>query len=161
VLDWKEINPEIVQFIESDRAGGMVMITVLYIIIGFGIFGTVIMMVTERKRELAVMISIGMQKIRLYLILFYETIFIGIIGVASGFLLSIPIIKLLENNPVKLPSELADTYLKYGFEPYFFFGATPSVFINQILIVFTITVIISFYPILKVKKLNVTTALRG
>lgn len=161
VLDWKEINPEIVQFIESDKSGGLVMIGVLYIVIGFGIFGTIIMMVAERKRELGVMISIGMQRMRLYTILFYETILIGIIGVVAGFLVSVPVIFLFRKNPIKLPPELAETYAQYGFEPYFFFGTTPSVFMNQIFIVFLITLMISLYPILKVRKLKITEALRS
>ncbi|MCD4834485.1 MAG: ABC transporter permease, partial [Bacteroidales bacterium] len=61
VLSWQEVNPEIVQFIESDKAGGIVMKAILYIVIGFGIFGTIIMMVAERKRELGVMVAVGMQ----------------------------------------------------------------------------------------------------
>lgn len=161
VLTWQEINPEIVQFIDSDRSGGIVMKAILYIVIGFGIFGTIIMMVAERKRELGVMIAVGMQKFKLSIILFYETILIGIVGVFTGFLGSIPIILFLVGNPIELPEELAEAYLQYGFEPYMFFGTAPSVFTNQVLAIFIITLIISLYPIFKVKNLKVTNALRA
>ncbi len=161
VLDWKTINPDIVQFIESDQSGGMVMIAVLYIVIGFGIFGTIIMMVAERKRELGVLIAIGMQKVRLYVLLFCETILIGVIGVIAGFSISVPIVVFLKKNPVQLPPELATTYAKYGFEPYFFFGTTPTVFLYQVLVVFGMTALIAIYPLWKVKTLEVTTALRS
>jgi len=161
VLNWQELNPEMVQFLESDKAGAVVMKAILYIVIGFGIFGTIIMMVAERRRELGVMIAVGMQKFKLSLILFYETIFIGIIGVITGFLASIPVILLLLNNPIPLPDELAQAYLQYGFEPYLFFGTAPSVFINQVITVFIITLVISLYPIFKVKNLKVTKALRA
>ena len=161
VLNWQELNPEMVQFLESDKAGAVVMKAILYIVIGFGIFGTIIMMVAERRRELGVMIAVGMQKFKLSLILFYETILIGIIGVITGFLASIPVILLLLNNPIPLPDELAQAYLQYGFEPYLFFGTAPSVFINQVITVFIITLVISLYPIFKVKNLRVTKALRA
>jgi len=161
VLTWQELNPEMVQFLESDKAGAVVMKAILYIIIGFGIFGTIIMMVAERRRELGVMIAVGMQKIKLSLILFYETILIGVIGVITGFIASIPVIFILVEKPIPLPDELADAYLQYGFEPYLFFGTASPVFINQVITVFIITLIISLYPVFKVKNLKVTNALRA
>ena len=65
VKSWNEIQPEIQQMIDADRSGGVVMKVILYLIIAFGIFGTVIMMVSERKRELGVMVAVGMRKGRL------------------------------------------------------------------------------------------------
>ncbi len=161
VLTWQELNPETVQFIDSDKAGGIVMKAILYIVIGFGIFGTIIMMVAERKRELGVMVAIGMQKFKLAIILFYETILIGFVGVISGFIASIPLILLLVQNPIELPPDLAKAYIQYGFEPFMYFGTAPAVFANQILAVFIMILIISLYPIFKVKNLKVTKALRA
>jgi len=161
VLSWQKLNPETVQFIDSDKSGGIVMKTILYIVIGFGIFGTIIMMVAERKRELGVMVAVGMQKFKLAIILFYETILIGIVGVISGFIASIPLILLLIQNPIELPPDLADAYVQFGFEPFLYFGTAPAVFTNQMLAVFIMTLIISLYPIFKVKNLKVTKALRA
>ncbi|MBE0676475.1 MAG: ABC transporter permease, partial [Bacteroidales bacterium] len=62
VLSWQELNPEILQFIESDKAGGIVMLFILYLVIGFGILGTIIMMMAERRREMGVMVAVGMHK---------------------------------------------------------------------------------------------------
>jgi putative ABC transport system permease protein len=161
VVDWRELNPELVQLIESDKAGGVLMLGVLYIVIGFGIFGTIIMMVAERRREFAVMVAVGMQKYRLGMILFLETILIGLTGVLAGFVASVPVLLALVDNPVRLPGELAETYIQYGFEPYFFFSIAPPVFINQILTVFIITMIISIYPVMKIKNLVVSKSLKS
>ncbi len=161
VYSWDELNPEIVQFIESDKAGGVIMIGILYIVIGFGIFGTIIMMVAERKREMAVMVAVGMQKFKLAIILFFETLLIGIVGVLSGFAISVPIILLLVGNPIELPAELAEAYVQYGFEPYLFFGMAPEVFWQQVLTVFAITLVISIYPVVKVKNMVVSRSLKA
>lgn len=161
VLNWKELNPELVQYIESDKYSAYLMLGILYIVIGFGIFGTIIMMVAERKRELGVMIAVGMQKFKLATVLFYETILIGLVGVLSGFAVSVPIILILVHNPIILPAEMAEIYAQYGFDPYLFFGTAPNVFINQVLTVFTITLVVSLYPIFKVKNLIVSKALRA
>lgn len=159
-LTWRELQPEIVQFIESDKTSGSVMKGILYLVIGFGILGTVIMMVAERQRELGVMVAVGMQKTRLSIMLFYETIIIGFIGVLAGFLASIPVIVALVDNPIKLPPDLQEAYVRYGFEPYLFFGTAPEVFVNQILTVFIITLLVSLHPVLKIMRMNVTNALR-
>jgi len=161
VLSWQELNPELVQFIESDKASGVVMIGILYIIIGFGIFGTVIMMVAERRKELGVMVAVGMSKLRLAAVLFLETVLIGLTGVMAGFVASVPVIMLLEGNPIVLPDEMAQAYLQYGFEPYLFFGSNPGLFINQVAIVFVMTMIVAVYPLMKVKNLVVAQSLRS
>jgi ABC-type lipoprotein release transport system permease subunit len=159
--DVRSVKKEIVQFIESDKAGGVIMIGILYIVIGFGIFGTIIMMVAERKREMAVMVAVGMQKFKLAIILFFETLLIGIVGVLSGFAISVPIILLLVGNPIELPAELAEAYVQYGFEPYLFFGMAPEVFWQQVLTVFAITLVISIYPVVKVKNMVVSRSLKA
>jgi ABC-type lipoprotein release transport system permease subunit len=161
VEDWATLNPELVNFIESDRAGGVLMIGILYLVIGFGILGTIIMMVAERRREMAVMVAVGMKKYRLSLVLFIETIMIGIIGVIAGFAGSIPVILSLVSNPLPLPENLAEAYRQYGFEPYLFFSADPQVFFNQMMVIFVITVIISLYPLMKIKNMIVSRSIRS
>ncbi len=160
VMNWKELQPELVQFIESDRASGTLMKGILYMVIGFGIFGTIIMMMAERKKELGVMIAIGMQKTKLGLVMFYETILFGLIGVITGFILSIPVIMIFVGNPIPLPENLQEAYLQYGFEPYLFFSMEPNVFINQMATVFALTLLISIYPFVKVLRMKVGNALR-
>ncbi|MDD3989896.1 MAG: ABC transporter permease [Bacteroidales bacterium] len=161
VKDWTELNPDLVNFIEGDRSSGNLMIGILYMVIGFGILGTIIMMVAERKKELAVMTAVGMRKYKLSLMFFIETLLIGLIGVISGFAASIPLIGYFVNNPIRLPGDMAEAYLQYGFDPYMFFSAAPSVFINQAIIIFVIAMAISLYPVLKVKKMSVAHSLKS
>ncbi len=161
VLTWQELNPEIVQFIESDKAGGVVMLFILYIVIGFGIFGTIIMMLAERRRELGVMVAVGMHRSKLATVLFMETMLIGLTGVVVGFAVSIPVILTLVGNPIELPGEVREAYLQYGFEPFLFFGTAPWIFVNQVVTVFAITTAVAFYPVVKIRKLVVAKALRA
>ena len=85
IMTWQEMMPEIQQVIQADSAGGLVMIFILYMIITFGIFGTVLMMTQERKYEFGVVVSIGMRKIKLMIAMVYETIFLTSIGVLSRY----------------------------------------------------------------------------
>jgi ABC-type antimicrobial peptide transport system permease subunit len=160
-MSWEEMHPEMLQMVEGDRAGATVMKAILYILIGFGIFGTVMMMVAERTREMGVMVAIGMQKLKLAGIMFFETVFIGLTGVLVGFAGSIPLIAYFYNNPVRLSGSAADTMIEMGIEPYMYFSWLPSVFYNQVITVFAMTAIVAIYPLFMALKLRVNQALRA
>jgi len=161
VKSWAELQPELVQMIEADRAGGIFMKIILYMVIGFGIFGTIIMMVSERIRELGVTIAVGMQKSTMSLILFIETILTGLMGTLVGLSGSVPIINFFYNNPVKMTGDAAKSMTDMGIEPYFYFSWNLPVFYNQAITVFILTFIIGFYSIYKVYKIKVNQALRA
>lgn len=161
VMSWNEMHPELLQMVEGDRAGAVIMKAILYILIGFGIFGTIMMMVAERRREMGVMVAIGMQKYKLATILFFETLYIGLIGVLAGFAGSIPIIAWFYNNPVRLSGNAAETMETMGIEPYMYFSWLPSVFYDQVLVVFIMTAIVGIYPLAMALGLKVHLALRA
>ncbi len=160
-MTWNEMQPEIQQMIEGDRAGGVIMKAILYIVIGFGIFGTIIMMVAERRRESGIMVAIGMRKFKLELIMLYETILIGLSGVITGFLFSIPFIAYFVYHPIPLPEKVAEAYETFGLEPAMYFSMMPRVFVNQAITVLVITMFIAIYPVFKIAKLELVKALRG
>ncbi|MFC2118290.1 ABC transporter permease [Bacteroidota bacterium] len=161
VKSWKEIMPELVQMIESDNASGLIFLILLYIIIAFGIFGTVLMMTAERKREFGVIIALGMQKLKLEIILITEMIIIGILGIISGIIASIPIILYFVYNPIKFSGESAKAYEQFGFEAVMPFAWQIDYFINQSLAVVVIIIIAIIYPITSVTRIKVSKALRA
>jgi len=161
LMKWDEMHPEVVQIIESDRAGGVVMKAILYILVGFGIFGTILMMLSERRREMGVMVAVGMQRSKLGVILFFETILIGFIGVIAGFACSIPIIAYFFKHPIVLTGDAAATMIQMGIEPLFLFSWLPSVFYNQVITVFIITTLIAIYPVYRSGIFRVNLALRA
>ena len=161
VMTWEEMLPALVQMVEADRAGGVIMKFILYMIIGFGILGTVMMMIQERRREMGVMVAIGMQRIKLGNILLLETILIGFLGVITGILGSIPIISYYFNNPIRFTGEAAKAMIDMGIEPLLTFSWIPPVFYNQALIIFVLTLLIGFYPVYQTLKLKINQALRA
>lgn len=161
VMSWSELQPELVSMIEADRAGGVVMKGILYMIITFGIFGTILMMISERKRELGVMIAIGMQRIKLGTVLFTETLMMGLLGAMVGIIGSIPLAYYFFKNPIPLTGDAAKTMIEMGIEPYMYFSMHPDVFTIQALTVFIITLIIALFPIYKSFTIRLTNALRA
>jgi len=161
VMTWNEMQPEIEQLIESDRGSGIIMLAILYLVIAFGMFSVVIMMVKERTREFGVVHAVGMQKNKLSLVIFFETIFIGLIGCAIGLLISYLFCLYFYYNPLPLTGEMADAVLQYGMEPYMFFSMKSSLFYSQMILVFIISVFISIFPIYNIHRLRITKAMRS
>lgn len=65
VRNWEEITPTLKQQIEGDNKSGLLFLAILYVIIFFGIYGTVQMMISERTKEFGVMVAIGMKRRKL------------------------------------------------------------------------------------------------
>jgi ABC-type lipoprotein release transport system permease subunit len=161
VMTWKELTPELVQSIQIDNAQGIIMLGILYVVIAFGIFGTIMMMTAERVKEFGILISVGMKKWKLYLVTTLETIFISFIGVVSGALISLPLIIYFANNPIPLTGEYAEAILAWGFEPILPFAIYPGMFIAQVWTVLAIALVSGLYPINFIRKIKPVEAMRG
>ncbi|MCK5838383.1 MAG: ABC transporter permease, partial [Bacteroidales bacterium] len=161
VMTWKEMLTELVQGIQGDNISGIVMLGILYLVIGFGILGTILMMTMERKREFGIMVAIGMQRTKLAIIILIETVIIGILGIVSGMAASFPIILYFMLNPIRLTGEAAAAMLEYNIEPIMPFLIEPGFYINQSLTVIIITLLAGLYPIIIIGKFKVVQALQG
>ncbi|MGQ1787847.1 MULTISPECIES: ABC transporter permease [unclassified Saccharicrinis] len=161
VMSWEEMFPTILQQIESDRSSAFVMKLILYIVIMFGIFGTVMMMISERKKEFGVMMALGMQRFKLAITVFIETLWIGLLGVVAGFLGSMPVVAYFFYNPIPLSGQGAEWMADLGFEPYMFFAWEPSVFMYQMLAIMIMTCFISIFPFVRIVRLSEIKALKG
>ncbi len=159
-MGWREMMPEMVQLIQSDRAGGIFMIVVLYMIITFGVFGTVLMMTEERKKEFAVMVSIGTQRTKLMLISIYETLLINSLAIVIGIIITIPIIIYYNHHPIRMSGEAADSIARMGIEPVMPTILEASIFLHQIEVILSIVAIASLYPLISIARFNLIKALR-
>ena len=152
---------ELKQLIDSKQVGSVVMLGLLYMIVGFGVFGTIVMMTAERKKEFGLMVSVGMKKTKLMFIVFIETVLLGFVGVVLGFAVTLPLIFYFHYNPIALSGEMADAYVQMGIDPVFVFSTNPGFMIWQV-VVMTIIVLLSVcYPLLKVYKLMPVDAMKN
>lgn len=160
VMPWEELIPEISNHIKADAISFYIFSGILYLIIGFGLFGTILMMTVERKYEFGMLIAIGMKKSKLELVLLGETLLITVFGVFLGVLLSMPLVIYLKESPIRFGGETARVYEQFGFEPLFPTDFNPNIFLNQSLIVLAMALIIGLYPLWHVKGLNPVKAMK-
>ena len=161
VMGWQEIMPELQQAIQVDRGSGVIIIMILYMIVGFGILGTVLMMIAERSYEFGVMLSVGTSRKTIAKILSLEVLILSLMGTLIGILLSIPVAWYFNVNPIDLSGAMATAAEQYNMSPMLQFSVAPDIFTSQAIIVFLITLLFSIIPILKASKLNPVEAMKS
>lgn len=161
VKNWEEIMPTLRQQIEGDNAGGQVFLVILYVIVFFGIFGTVLMMIAERKREFGVMIAIGMKRKKLTQIISFELVFIGLMGIISGMLTITPFLLYGHYNPFHLSGDIARMYEDMGFDAIMPLALFEPYFFMQGIVVLIMILIACLVPLRSIKQLKVINALHG
>ena len=159
LMTWKEMLPDLVSSIELDYYGGWIILIILYVVIGFGIFGTFLMMIKERTYELGILNAIGMNKYRIQIMVAIEIFLLISIGVLIGLLMATPIILYFWSNPILLSGDAALAMEKFGYEPIIPFALNLKIFYNQGISVFVIALFLTIYPMLAIKQLKIIKAL--
>jgi len=160
VMAWGELMPDIRQHIRTDSNNMKVVQGVLYLLICFGIFSTLLMLMVERRFEMGMLVAIGMKKGKLMILLFIESILTVLAGCVGGIMVSIPLVFYLNKNPIRIGGETAKAYERFGFEAVFPTSTDASIFIYQGIVVLIIGILLSSYPLYKVIRLNPVTAMK-
>jgi putative ABC transport system permease protein len=155
VVTWHHLLRDFLRMMEMDRAGSKMIIYILYIVIGFGLFATILTMMLERLREFGMLISLGMRRMQLAAICLFETIMMSFLGALAGIALAFPIVLYFNINPITLTGQMADRIIEYGFEPIIPPSLNPEIFISQAITVFIISMLVGLYPLVKVFRMKI------
>ena len=162
-LPWQKLIPELVEARQLDEAGGLIILGILYMLISFALFGTILMMTKERSYEFGVLMAIGMNRWKLFSTVWAETIFLGICGAVVGILMSIPIVYYLNVNPLHVSvmgADAAEAYEKFGISGHLPTAFSFKIFATQALIIFLVTCFLAMYPFVNIMKLKPVAAMR-
>ena len=160
IMDWKELVPDLVQSIELDNISGKVMLWILYLVIGFGMFGTYLMMTAERQYEFGVMIAVGMKRLQLQVIVLLEITMMTSIGVLLGILMSLPALTYFHINPIYFGDEAAKAIENFGVEAVYAFSLDPVIFTNQAYAIFIMAIVLAGYPIWSIYNMKPVESMR-
>lgn len=159
VQTWKQLAPELDLMygtleLELDIFLGIILFALL-----FGITNTMLMSVMERIRELGVLMAVGMKRLRVFILIIIETIFLSITGGIVGMILGAASIWITAQKGINL-SLFSQGLSSYGISSHLF-PALPGNFYSMLFVMIIITAIVSaIYPAIKAVKLNPASALR-
>lgn len=161
IMNWQQMLPELKQLIDVDRAGGTFVLIILYSILTFSLFGTVLMLAEERNFEFGVLVAIGMRKSIITRIALYETLIMSVVGVILGLICVIPVVTYFHFYPINLSGQMQEVVEQFGFEAIIPTSLNPWISITQALIVFSITIFVNLYTLVKIKNIQPTKAMRS
>ena len=161
VMTWEEMQPELRNMIDTDRVEGYVFMFILYMVVSFGIFGTILMMLAERTHEFGVLVAIGMKRVKLAFVVWMEIVIISIMGALAGMLGAFPVCAYFYFNPIRFGEDLSRMYEEFGLEPVLKASVEPAIFIQQAAIVFGIACVIAIYPFVKITGIKAINAMNS
>ena len=156
VYSWHFTMERLLQTSKSDKAFSYIIMFIMYVIVGFGILGTIIMMTNERKREFCVMISIGMSRMKLATVVAAELLMMSLMGVVLALAATLPVAHWFAAHPIKLSGEYSEMFMQYGMEPLLPMSVRTSIFTGQMMVVLVIALLAVIYPVVKIFKLIIT-----
>ena len=156
---WKELSPELGMIIESFNLYTYIISGIILLALTFGIINTMLMSVLERIRELGMLMAIGLNKRKIFIMIMLETIYLTVIGAPIGLLVGWLTVTVLGKTGINI-AMFSEGLASYGFSSMIY----PDLDQEKYTIIVTmclITAILSaIYPAYRALQLNPSEAIR-
>jgi putative ABC transport system permease protein len=160
VMSWKQVNPEL-GFADDMMAIMLVLVLgIIMMALLFGIINNMLMAILERRRELGMLMAVGMNKRKLFLMILLETLMLGFVGGPIGIVLGDLSTRIMMLIGVDLSSK-KDGLAEIGIQSIIYPEIVPEYYIIIAIMVVTTALIASILPALRALKLNPVEAIRG
>lgn len=87
-LPWNKVQPDLAGFISMKVAGAIFFEIIIMVLVAAGIFNTLFVSVMERIRELGIMMAIGFSPFKLFGLIMWESLWLGLVGLLSALLVT-------------------------------------------------------------------------
>jgi len=161
VHTWQEVIPELQQFIFLDDAGMYMLLVILIIVVGFGILNTILMAILERRRELGVVLALGLRPGAMFRLVYLESMFLAAFGLVIGLAAGIPLVLHFVAHPVHLTGTAAGALRLWGIEPVLTWKLKPLNPIGSTITILGVAAVAALYPALKASRSRPVEALRS
>lgn len=160
VETWKENSPETDLMVGTVDEYSAIIIIIIMIALAFGVVNTMLMSVLERTREIGMLTALGMNRVRVFLLILSETIILTLVGVPAGLIAAWFTIQFFSKAGIDISSFSEAAMSGFGFSsmiyPEFPFGSLTRI----MTIVVSTALISSIFPSLKAINLQPADALR-
>ena len=159
VKSWKELSPEMNYLTEAMDMYMYIFIIIILMALLFGIINTMLMVVMERTKEIGMLMAIGMNKIKVFSMIVFESVMLSLTGGIVGIIIGAISAKFGETHPIDL-SIWAQGYQQLGYDAFVYTSLDPEMLINVTVLVILTGIIAAIYPAYKALKNDPADALR-
>ena len=162
IFDWQQSNSSFFNAIQVERNVMFLILTLIIVVAAFNIISSLIMLVKDKGRDIAILRTMGATKGMILRIFFLSGASIGVIGTAVGFLLGITFVQNIETIR-QLIEHLTGTEL-FAAEIYFLSQlpaeVDPQEVVTVILMGLGLSFLATIYPSWRAAHLDPVEALR-
>jgi len=159
VRSWKKIQPVLEMLNNMTIQFTMIFVVIILIALSFGIVNTMLMAIMERVREIGMLMAIGMSKLKVFLMIMLETVFLSLTGGSLGLFFSWIIIDITNRTGIDL-SAVGEGLNSIGYSSF----VRPELEFNYYLMIVMLVVITAIFasilPARKALKLKPSEAVR-
>ena len=160
VESWDQLSPELGYAQEAMSNFIYIFMGIILLALAFGIVNTMLMAVLERKREIGMLLSVGMDKRKVFTMIILETLFLAFIAALLGVLLSIWTIECFGRNGINL-SAVAKGLESLGMGARVFTKLPFAMYVDITLMTLSVALIAAIIPARRALKLNPAEAVKA
>jgi lipoprotein-releasing system permease protein len=152
--DWKEMNRSLVEALLWERIAMWIILAMIVLVAGLNIINTLVMVVLEKHREIAILRTMGARRISIMAIFVLQGLIVGLVGTFLGLLFGLGICgSIARFKFIHLPADV-----------YYIATLPVKVDWTEILIIavasLSISLLATIYPAWRAARLNPVEALR-
>jgi ABC-type lipoprotein release transport system permease subunit len=160
-LSWRELMPEAVQMVEMKAIGAYFFFALIAIIVTFSVVNTFMMTIFERTPEFGMLMAIGMKPGAISAQLQLEALWLALLGIALGGLLSVLFILPLTRLGIPLPADAGELLAQYNMPDRMYPAFSFTAAWLAALIMLVGTQLAALLPGLRIRRLRPVNALRA
>jgi len=153
VEGWDDISKELAYANEMLSAVLYIFMMIILSGLSFGVINTMLMAILERRKEIGMLMSIGMNRYKIFMMISFETIFLSLIALPFGLITSFLIVEYY--SVVGIDLSIVEAGLEnFGVGTRLYFKVPDEEYFYVSLMVFVISIFSSVFPSIRALKIN-------
>ena len=153
VEGWDDISKELAYANEMLSAVLYIFMMIILSGLSFGVINTMLMAILERRKEIGMLMSIGMNRYKIFMMISFETIFLSLVALPFGLITSFLIVEYY--SVVGIDLSIVEAGLEnFGVGTRLYFKVPNEEYFYVSLMVFVISIFSSVFPSIRALKIN-------
>jgi len=159
VRSWKKISPDLGMLTDMMAQYSGYILGIILMALAFGIINTMLMAILERKKELGMMMAIGMNKPKIRAMIVWETVFLTFTGTIVGMTIAQILVSYFGKVGINL-AMYAEGFEAVGFEAMLYPALNTGFYIQVVVLTVFTALFSAIFPIRRAIKMNPAEVLR-
>ena len=158
---WQEISPETALVLSSLDTYSLIFIFIILLALSFGIINTMLMAVLERTREIGMLMAVGMNQLRVFGMVVWETVLLAVVGAPIGLLAAWATTLWLGHTGINLGAVMGESLRDFGYASIIYPILPWHNVVQTLELVLLTAVVAAIFPAIKALRLKPVEAIRA